>query len=129
MLVENLDGNKVKWVVSGLTTNNKSGPHLLVRTLLHSIFPSTQILEEVAIPVKRGQTLYLDFYIPLFKIVVEINGAQHRQFVPHFHGNQAGFAQSKRRDANKKQWCELNSLKYIVLDDNEDEDTWRMKLS
>jgi hypothetical protein len=53
--------------------------------MLHEKFPTLQILEEVSIPLRSKETLYLDFYIPLIKKCIEVHGEQHYKFVPFYH--------------------------------------------
>ena len=66
MLIKDLDGNNLNWLLTGniaYGSANKSELHLRARDLLKKEFPTLQILEEVSIPLRRGVTLYMDFYI------------------------------------------------------------------
>ena len=45
------------------TATNKSTHHIRARQLLHELFPTLQILEEVS-SVRSKEVLYLDFYLP-----------------------------------------------------------------
>lgn len=128
MLVKTLDGIESKWQMASAAATKKSGPHLAVREFLHEQFKATQILEEVQIEVKRNKYLYLDFYIPLYNIAVEIDGAQHREFNPFFGKNPAQFGKQKINDVLKSQWCEFNNITFIRLRDDEEENEWREKL-
>jgi hypothetical protein len=119
MQVKDLDNNTVYWQLIGNISHgsmqNKSSLHLKARDLLHKCFPTLQILEEVAIPLRKAETLYMDFYLPLTKTCVEVHGEQHFKFNKFFHNSVLGFMKHKKRDENKKEWCENNSIKYIVL--------------
>jgi len=119
MQVKDLDNNTVHWQLIGNISHgsmqNKSSLHLKARDLLHKCFPTLQILEEVAIPLRKAETLYMDFYLPLTKTCVEVHGEQHFKFNKFFHNSVLGFMKHKKRDENKKEWCENNSIKYIVL--------------
>jgi hypothetical protein len=119
MQVKDLDNNTVHWQLIGNISHgsmqNKSSLHLKARDLLHKCFPTLQILEEVAIPLRKAETLYMDFYLPLTKTCVEVHGEQHFKFNKFFHNSVLGFMKHKKRDENKKEWCENNNIKYIVL--------------
>lgn len=119
MQVKDLDGNISNWqLLGGIshgTIKNKSSLHLDARELLHKCFPTLQILEEIPIQVRRSETLYLDFYIPLTKKCVEVHGEQHFEYNQFFHKSMLGFVKHKKRDKDKKEWCELNGLTLIEL--------------
>jgi predicted adenine nucleotide alpha hydrolase (AANH) superfamily ATPase len=70
----------------------------------------------------------LDFYLPLIKTCIEVHGEQHFKFVPFYHNNILNFLKSKKRDQEKAEWCEKNSIKYISLAYNESEQLWREKI-
>lgn len=133
MLVKDLDGGMYNWLLTGNMSkgkiDNRSSLHLTTRKLLVSNFPTLQILEEVPILLRRSETLYLDFYIPLKKICVEVHGEQHYKFIPFYHSNMLNFLKSQRRDAEKQEWCELNNIQYIVLKFDEDENTWNERIA
>jgi len=99
----------------------RSNLHLSVREFLKNFFPTTCICEEIYLPGSGG--LYLDFLLPQLKIAVEAHGEQHFKYVKQFHGSPKGFMESKKRDANKKQWCSLNNISLIELTEK-DKDEW-----
>ena len=53
-----------------------------------------------------GTQLSLDFYNHTKKIAIEVQGAQHLQFVKHFHKTRANFVRQIRRDNKKMDFCE-----------------------
>jgi hypothetical protein len=128
MLVKDLDGNSHNWLLTGNMAkgkiDNKSGLHLQARELFKLAYPTLQVLEEVSIPLRKNNILYLDFYIPLKKICFEIHGEQHFKFVPFYHTNMLNFHKAQKRDREKQEWCELNSIKYVVLSYDESKDSW-----
>ena len=131
MNVLGLDGSESYWKLSGNISKgntNKSALHLRTRQLLYDIFPTLQILEEVSIPIRRSETLYLDFYLPLKKICVEVHGEQHYKFIQFYHNSILGFIKAKKRDSDKKEWCELNNIAYIDLPYNETDDQWKQRI-
>lgn len=128
MQIKDLDGNLCNWqLIGGIAhgaAKNKSALHLTARQLIHKCFPTMQILEEVAIPLRRSETLYLDFYIPLLKRTIEVHGEQHYKFTPFYHNTLLGFVKHKKRDQEKQEWCEINGISYIELPFNENEESW-----
>ncbi len=83
-------------------------------SLLKETFPHTKIQKEHTIR-HAGKTLYVDFFLPLFFIAVEVHGRQHDVFVKHFHGDAAGWKSHKNRDRVKEEWADLNGITYIVI--------------
>lgn len=119
MQVEDLNGNTSNWQLGGGvsrgTRNNKSSLHLEARRLIRESFPTVQILEEIPISIRRGETLYLDFYIPLMEKCIEVHGKQHYKFSRFYHHTTLGFMKHKKRDREKMEWCEINNIDYIEL--------------
>lgn len=118
MNVIDLDGNSYQWHLTGnINKGNtkKSSFHISARELIKKIYPTMQILEEVPIHIRRSEVLYLDFYIPLNKKCIEVHGQQHYEFTPFYHGNKLSFLKAKKRDLEKKEWCENNNISYIEL--------------
>lgn len=133
MNVIDLDNNYTVWSFSGHISKGriqeKSSFHLNARKLLVETFPTLQILEEVPIPLRKKETLYLDFYLPLIKLAVEVHGEQHYSFIPFYHSTKMNFVKAKKRDNEKKEWCEKNAIKHIVLPHYESIDEWRKLLN
>lgn len=132
MQIKDLDGNSSTWHLTGNIVkgrlDNKSALHLRARKLLKELYPTMQILEEVSIPIRKSETLYLDFYIPLIKKCIETHGEQHYNFVPHYHTNRLSFLKAQKRDKDKQAWCEINGIEYIALPYNEEDNEWRIKI-
>jgi hypothetical protein len=128
MLIKDLDGNNHNWLLTGNMSKgkivNKSSYHLIARNIITETYPTLQILEEVPIQLRRNETLYLDFYLPLKKICFEVHGEQHYKFIPFYHSNILNFLKAQRRDREKQEWCEINNIKYISLPYN-NETEWR----
>lgn len=125
MLVKDLNNNVSNWLLTGNMAkgkiDNRSSLHLKARNLINKTYPTLQILEEVPITIRKTETLYLDFYMPLKKMCFEVHGEQHYKFVPFYHSNKLNFLKAQRRDRDKQEWCEINNIKYITLPfDNQD---------
>jgi hypothetical protein len=133
MLVKDLDGNNHNWQLTGNMSKgkivNKSSLHLKARELISLSYPTLQILEEVPIILKKSETLYLDFYIPLKKTCIEVHGEQHYKFVAFYHSNMINFLKAQNRDREKQEWCELNNIQYIALPYNEDHNEWLERIN
>ncbi len=132
MNIVDLDNNTKQWNLKGYiskaTATNKSTYHIRARQLLHELFPTLQILEEVSIPVRPKEVMYLDFYLPLIKTCVEVHGEQHYKFIPFYHTTKLNFLKAKKRDNEKKEWCEQNNITYVELPYNENLDDWTKKI-
>jgi hypothetical protein len=121
MNVRDLDGNLSLWHIIGHINNNynKSSYHLQARELIKKIYPTMKILEEVPIYIRKSEVLYLDFYMPLIKTCIEVHGEQHYNQIAFYHPNKLAYLKAKKRDQEKKEWCELNNINYIELPYNE----------
>lgn len=73
------------------------------------------ILEEFTIPESR---LSLDFYLPHYRLCFEFQGIQHDFFNKFFHGNIAGLIGQKKRDSQKRVWCDLNKIRLVEIRDD-----------
>ena len=132
MQIKDLDGNSHNWLLTGNMARgkitNKSSYHLQARKLLATIFPTLQILEEVPIPLRKSETLYLDFYLPLKHLCVEVHGEQHYKFIKFYHQNIMNFLKSQKKDKEKVEWCETNNIKFVELPYNESTDEWKKRI-
>ena len=133
MRIVDLDNEYHDWKIAGHipkknAARGRSEYHLRARDLLKKTFPTCQILEEVSIPVRKGQVLYLDFFLPLHNLCIEVHGEQHYKFIPVYHGSAFGFARAKKRDEEKVEWCEKNGIEVVQLPYNEDDDEWKRRI-
>ena len=133
MQIKTLDGFVQNWSLTGhyahAMIESKSSLHLAARDLLRHNFPTLQILEEVPVPIRKSEILYLDFFIPMLKLAIETHGEQHYKFVAHYHNNKLGFIKSQKRDREKQEWCDTNNIKYIALPYNETTDLWLERIN
>jgi very-short-patch-repair endonuclease len=130
MRVVDLNGNIHKWnltrhTTDGLETRPRSELHLSIRDFLKERFPTLQILEEVPLP---GTRLTVDFFIPFQKLAVEAHGIQHYEYVPFFHINRVGFAESQKRDKDKAEWFLNNNIRLIIFSYKEGKNEWAIKI-
>jgi len=90
---------------------NISEKQTAARERIKQEYGDTTVLEEFPIPKTK---LRLDFFLPNMNVAVEVHGRQHFEFVKHFHGTRNRYAQAKRNDELKKQWCDMNGIELIV---------------
>ena len=133
MKTRDLDDEIYNWTLQGYVTKaNDTRPrsklHLMARDLLIELFPTVQILEEVPVQITRFEKGFFDFYINTLKLVVEVHGQQHYKFNPLFHTSAQDFAQQRKRDARKKEWCEYNNITYVELPFKEKVDEWKSRI-
>lgn len=134
MKIIDLNGEQHVWSLTGHTIRPdtdrsiRSQYHLNARKLLLELYPTLTICEEVPITIRRGQTSYLDFYLPLRKMAVEVHGRQHFEYVPHFHHTLAAYAKARRRDEEKREFCDINNITLIEFPYNESVQEWKDKL-
>ncbi len=125
MLVYDLDGNLANWKMGGKEVvgdkRARSYLHKAARKILKDRFPTLQVLEEVTIKVRRNKTLFLDFYLPLRKLAIEVNGEQHYSFNSHFHSTTHDFIRQRKNDISKLEWCDVNDIELIVFKFDEQE--------
>ena len=100
MKIRGLDGQIHNWklhgyVVRASESRPRSKLHLKARSILKDIFPTVQILEEVAAPITRTEKLFFDFYLNTVKLVVEVHGQQHYKFNTMFHTSAQDFANQR----------------------------------
>ena len=128
------DGRERVWNLSGKkpkknSKRNCSKLHVRTRTILQELFPTYRILEAVKLPGSQTSTrksvLYVDFFIQEKKLVVEVNGRQHYEFVPFYHKTKRDFYKSKVRDKDKQEWCDINGLDMVSLKYTGTDDEWR----
>ena len=95
--------------------NRSHGENIIHKLLVDASIP---FIEEYQINIDK-QTLRLDFFLPKDDIAIEFNGIQHYQSVQHFGGQEA-FIKRQKYDNIKKQWCERNNIKLIIIKYDED---------
>ena len=107
--------NPVKW-------KSKSNLQGKVGLYLSEKYPHDILLEEFTIPGSRSS---VDFFMPKKKLVVEVQGKQHDEFVPHFHGNtltSKKFIEQNHRDQKKIEWAAMNGFRLVEIRTEKDID-------
>tara|TARA_R110000824_G_scaffold143518_3_gene311219 strand:+ start:1968 stop:2375 length:408 start_codon:yes stop_codon:yes gene_type:complete len=134
MKIIGLDSREYSWNPSACQANcsSRSSLHTKAKNLLDEIFPHDRILEELSLigtrTNRRRGTLRADFFIPNRMLLVEVHGEQHHKFNNFFFADKLSFYKAKARDSEKREWCEINNIKLVEFNYNEDIDEWRTKI-
>lgn len=102
---------KIDW-----KADSASKSQFFVKQFLFKYWSQDMVFEEFPI---LGTRLRMDFYNATRKINIEYDGSQHVAFNKFFHGTKAGFLSSIKRDFNKVEFCEINNITQIVLEEED----------
>lgn len=84
-----------------------------VKDFLKDYWTRHVVFEEFPI---AGTRMTFDFYNANKKIAIEVQGGQHRKYVPFFHGGyKSNYLMQLKRDNQKHDFCELNDIKLIEI--------------
>ena len=97
---------------------HRSGPADAVYNLLLDAFPHNRVGQEHFCWYKDTR-LFFDFHIKELNLLFEVQGQQHYSFIEHFHGDQRGFIESKKRDNFKREYCQENNWTLVEIKYNE----------
>ena len=87
-------------------------------SVIKSVYPSEPLCAELYFEGAPAK-LYVDLYLPVRKIAIEVQGEQHFKFVRHMHGNKLNYLNAKRRDIMKRELLELNGIVLLYFNYNE----------
>ncbi len=104
----------------------RSSYHLRARELLARLYPLDRRLEEVHLPGSDG--LYVDFFLPGRRLMVEVHGEQHYNRTSIFHETMLDFWKGQARDRKKEDWAILNHLRLVELPCHESVELWTERL-
>ncbi|MGL4873119.1 MAG: hypothetical protein ACRC30_00500 [Clostridium sp.] len=100
---------------------SKSSGEVLVEKFLkeENIKICTQFKTLKCLNPKTGRQLPYDIEIVNKKILIEIQGEQHSNFIEHFHRTIENFEYQKLKDNHKKRWAEDNGYRIVYIYYNE----------
>jgi len=87
---------------------------------LRFYFSGYKILENhrpIWLQNKEGNRLELDFYIPMLRTAVEVQGAQHFEYIEFMHGDANGFNKRLRDDETKRKICKQEGITLVEISD------------
>lgn len=64
---------------------------------------------------ETGHVMPYDFELPQHKIIIEVQGEQHRSFIERFHADMDGFEYQKWKDAHKKKFALQSGYAFIEI--------------
>lgn len=64
---------------------------------------------------ETGHVMPYDFELPQSKIIIEVQGEQHRSFIERFHADMDGFEYQKWKDAHKKQFAVQSGYTFLEI--------------
>jgi len=116
---------KIKKYIIDWEEESKSKLQFSVKNLLQPYWKNHVVFEEFPV---AGTRLSIDFYNATKNIAIEVQGAQHRKYVPHFHGNhKMNYLDQLRRDKQKIEFCNINNIKFFEIYDNDKLDDLLLK--
>ena len=83
-----------------------------------------QLLKRLGIPFvhqyrnmgcRDKQCLPFDFYLPVQDVLVEVDGDQHRKFIPHIHRTYEKFLLQQKHDKIKDNFCKEQGIPLIRI--------------
>lgn len=96
---------------------SKSKIQFNTKKFLKDYWQNHVVFEEFPV---AGTRLSLDFYNATKKIAIEVQGAQHRKYVPFFHGgHKSNYLDQLRRDKQKMEFCSINEIKLMEVYDGD----------
>lgn len=127
MKVKSLDGYEYK--LSFKKKRRKTSDlHKQAVNLIRQEYPFISVAQEVTIRLDKTKKLYLDIFLPVYAVGIEVHGRQHDEHIHHFHKTRREFLAAQHRDKLKLEWCELNEITLLYFRWNETTDEWRRKL-
>ncbi len=105
--------SKLKNYLVDWDQSSRSKIQFNTKKILETLWKNHVVFEEFPV---AGTRLTLDFYNASRKIAVEVQGVQHRKYVPFFHGNhKVNHLDQLRRDKQKREFCEINDINLIEI--------------
>lgn len=65
--------------------------------------------------LKYKNKLRFDYYLPKYNLCIEFNGAQHYEYIEHFHKDEDEFNEQKLKDYIKSEYCRAHDIHLIEL--------------
>lgn len=88
--------------------------HKDVLSAVRECYSAETIIEEEPIKL-TNKVLFLDIYIPRLKMAFECDGEQHFKYSKFFHGNAINFANQRKNDKEKEDFCNINRITLVRI--------------
>lgn len=128
-MYKDINGQDVKWKPKSSPRKNASKNHSRAVKLIYDMMPTVRLFEECVLPIGNRKKLYLDIYLPDYNLAIEVDGKQHQAYSAFFHGSIENFLKQKSNDRQKEEWCDINNITLIRLEEQESNDEWREQIS
>ena len=117
MIFKDLNGKEYKLKIVSSPRENASKLHSTAESMILELYPAIVLCHEIPIKIDtiKKQTLFLDIFLPSFKIGFEIQGHQHYNQVAFFHSDKRAFFKQQNVDQLKRSWCDINSIYLVEL--------------
>ena len=104
---------KVKKYIIEWNEESRSKLQFSVKKFLEKYWKNHVVFEEFPV---AGTKLTIDFYNATKKIAIEVQGQQHRKYVPFFHGGyKNNYINQLRRDKKKSDYCAINNIDLVEI--------------
>lgn len=104
---------KVKKYIIEWNEESRSKLQFSVKKFLEKYWKNHVVFEEFPV---AGTKLTIDFYNATKKIAIEVQGQQHRKYVPFFHGGyKNNYINQLRRDKQKADYCVINDIDLVEI--------------
>jgi len=109
--VKNFKKHFIDWEADSKSILQKKVKHFLFDFWRYDV-----VLEEFPIP---GSLLSLDFFNANKRIAIEVQGGQHRKYIPYFHKRKGDWLNQQYRDADKFNFCDINNITLLEIEEND----------
>lgn len=104
-------------------TRKMSNPMKRAIALVTRLMPSDPICTEMYLPGASCR-LWVDIYLPLRSLAIEVDGAQHFKYNSLFHKDKQLLYRTQARDREKTQLLESNGITLVRLSDADNDSKW-----
>jgi len=99
----------IDWDAKSLSKFQKAA-----KDFLFTYWRNDYVFEEMPVVGSRSR---FDFYNASRRVVLEVMGAQHSKFIPHFQKTRSNFLSQIKRDLDKVEFCRINDITFIEVFD------------
>ena len=110
--------SKIRKYLIDWESPSRSKLQFSVKSFVSKYWTNHVVFEEFPV---AGTRMSLDIYNATKNIAIEVQGAQHRRYVSHFHGgHKLNYLDQVRRDKQKSEFCKLNGINLIEIYDTDE---------